>query len=62
MQAGGKDTNFIVIGFSQIHNIDSNANIAIRGFTTWKHKNTVKNVTPGGKRNYVSDTTLSFLS
>ena len=33
-------------GFSQTHNIGNNANIGIRGFTTWKQKNSNKILPP----------------
>ena len=33
-------------GFSQIHNIGNNANIGIRGFTTWKQKKSSNKMLP----------------
>ena len=37
-----------------MHKNGNNANIGERGFTTWKQKKTVKNVTPSGNRTQAS--------
>ena len=46
--------SFICRVFFEMHKNGNNANIGSRGFTTWKQKNPVKNVTPGGNRTQAS--------
>ena len=40
--------------FFEVHKNDNNANIGSRGFTKWKQKNPVKNVTSSGNRTLAS--------